>query len=365
MMRYNIDCQSIRIGKFIKIGFFVPLANSSPLWSRWVFIGIGVLLSFTVLLTIPGILLIIMGLTRHVSVCPVCGQDITYSAGMKVVTCCYCYQRLLVKEGVLTSLDGKTHHAAAKPETKERPNNRSREVMIWIGIFLFLVLFMKDLIVPFLINVVILFIASGIAYPIASVVNSASKNKYKDSLDIFKKTFVWSALLLVLSLIIYGFTSLSTTDKTVTRPSAVPAQTQITKSIEKPKVIPTKAVSTSAAQGKPQCDPAQLLGSEFDACLQKNYPLPATMKADNTYLYITNPTNIKWTGCSMEQANGDYQMNGYDSFDVTAGSTESVEWGRMTDQNGSRFIYLQTQPGVINITCFEGKEMHESSFRGF
>ncbi len=115
----------------------------------------------------------------------------------------------------------------------------------------------------------------------------------------------------------------------------------------------------------PKCDVATMDGTQFDLCLRHNFPLPAIVKTNGVVLYITNPQTVDWTGCNVESADGVFAMNGYDSFNVPAGETESLGWGRLTDENGNRLNYLQKQPGPINITCFIGKQQYEGQFQGF
>jgi len=193
----------------MNIGFLVPIPTSFSPNTRWGFIVIGVLLSCTIILTIPGIILVIIGVTLPKGTCPVCNNDIAYNLGVKALTCCFCHHRLLIKEGIFSTVEGKSHHSALKQKVKDLPHKKSNEVFIWVGIFLFMAIFLKSVILGFLINMVLLFIASGILYPIFYGIHRASKSEYSNAQNIFnKKLFTWSALLLVFSLVIYGFTAI-------------------------------------------------------------------------------------------------------------------------------------------------------------
>ncbi len=134
----------------------------------------------------------------------------------------------------------------------------------------------------------------------------------------------------------------------------------------KPTVTAKKEVATPTPTGKtPTCDVATMDGTQFDLCLRHYFPLTAVVKTDGISLFITNPQTVDWTGCNVESSDGVYMMNGYDSFDIQAGGTESLGWGRLTDESGNRLNYLQKQPGPINITCFIGKQQYEGQFQGF
>lgn len=127
----------------------------------------------------------------------------------------------------------------------------------------------------------------------------------------------------------------------------------------------TSALTATPTGTNQLCDVATMDGTEFDRCLRLHYPLPATVKTNGISLFITNPQNVDWTGCSVQTDDGTYEMNGYDNFNIPAGETESLGWGRLVDGDGNRLNYFQKQPGPIDISCFVGKQLHESQFQGF
>ncbi len=175
--------------------------------------------------------------------------------------------------------------------------------------------------------------------------------------------------ILVISLIFFGLTyhSNPTLKSSVTvvnpndslsqkvdKPSSV--ETETSKRITNPNPSPSDWISN------PECP---LSVPDFDACLRDKYPLKAKVRADSLALYITNTQNVVWTNCNVSLADGSFGMNLFDKFTIGAGTTTSVSWGRLVNDNGDRFDYFKKQPGAVDIICVVNHEQHNSQYSGY
>ena len=99
--------------EIMRIGLLLPIPSSFPVGIKKFLIVIGIILCLTIIGIVPGIIFLVYGFVIPAmmtkSVCPVCENKLLHK-GSGAITCYYCHTRLLIKNGILTTLEGKTHH---------------------------------------------------------------------------------------------------------------------------------------------------------------------------------------------------------------------------------------------------------------
>lgn len=203
-----------------------------------------------------------------------------------------------------------------------------------------------------------------------------------------KKIAAFFSLSVVVNFVLFGLTvpsknkeqsaipiTITPASQLIISPTSLPSPTTVspTESVS-PTILPTSLVTKSDVPSpnptstnwieNPLCDNTKEYTS-LDSCLRDKYPLNAKVKKDALALYITNPEKVSWTSCRVWLDDGSYGMNLFDSFDISAGSTTRVTWGRLTDDNGNRFNYYKTQPEQIDISCAVNHERHQSQYGDF
>jgi DNA-directed RNA polymerase subunit RPC12/RpoP len=97
------------------MNILVPITGSFPLSIKKFFIGVGFALCLTIIGILPGVILIIIGkiipslMTE--AACPACKNKLLFGNKNGACNCFYCHTRLLIKNGVLTTIDRKIYYA--------------------------------------------------------------------------------------------------------------------------------------------------------------------------------------------------------------------------------------------------------------
>lgn len=102
----------------MRIGFLIPIQGSFPLGLKKFLIVTGIVLCITIIGIVPGLIILIYSAVLPSimiqGICPVCENELLYGKKNGACNCYYCHVRLLVKDGVFTTIKGKTHSSLVK-----------------------------------------------------------------------------------------------------------------------------------------------------------------------------------------------------------------------------------------------------------
>src|SRR5258708_13904260 len=114
----------------MRIGLLLPIPSSFPLGLKKLLIGTGIVFCITIIGILPGIIFLILGFvlpaTMTKGVCPVCENELFYGNKNGACTCYYCHTRLLIKNSVLTTIDGKIHPSVTNLVIREASSKKDR-----------------------------------------------------------------------------------------------------------------------------------------------------------------------------------------------------------------------------------------------
>src|SRR5437667_10529491 len=130
----------------MRIGFLLPIPSSFPVGIKKFLIVTGIILCVSIIGIVPGLILLIYGVVLPsimiMGVCPVCENKLLYGKKNGACTCYYCHTRLLIKNSVLVTINGKVRPSLATPIIKEAPPKKgtpwyktTAETVIFLIIF--------------------------------------------------------------------------------------------------------------------------------------------------------------------------------------------------------------------------------------
>lgn len=307
----------------MNLGLLLPVPSSYPLGIKKLLIVTGIVLCLTIIGIVPGLVFIIVGflipslMTK--GVCPVCENELFYGQKNGACTCYYCHKRLLIKNGILTTIDGKIHHSIVKTVVKEASPQQSTPWYKTTGATIALLIFL---------------------FPVGLF----TMWKYMKWNNAIKWVITGVLILFILP------KNNSETNSTTSKPVPTKAEVQeVKRKAEKPTPVPTEDCSQSV-------NPQMCIRMEIN----REPKLDATTQLTNAGLVVTNNGDIDWRLCTVTigsaiNDNTAYEVSGWD-IKFPAHQTTTVPWGDFTQDNGNRFNYYTTQPNDIELDCSVNSE---------
>ena len=242
-------------------------------------------------------------------------------------------------------------------QVSKEPNKKQallKQVLLWVGVFVFMAVFLKSVMIPFVVIMVLVLFTSSVAYPILYLLNRANGNRYAKKLSLAKLIFLRSILIFLFGFIIAvaTYTPNAETKDTETQLSPTPTQIQAkktSKGTEKPTPEPTEDCSQSV-------NPQMCIRMEIN----REPKLNATTQLTNAGLVVTNNDSADWRLCdvtigSAENIDTAYEVSGWD-IGFPAHQVTTIPWGNFTQDNGNRFNYYEREPQDIELDCSVNKE---------
>lgn len=182
-----------------------------------------------------------------------------------------------------------------------------------------------------------------------------------------KRATIFYGIAIIVFFILIGITAPSS--QTVNKNTSTVSSTE---GVKKPS--PTKPSDTPTPTSTDPCHEYQ--GTDkWQECNQLNIAtslgaepkLDATVRFENTYLSITNNTDIEWDGCIAYIPNYLDKDPYYNTTGIVIKphQTGEIAWADLTRDSGERFNYYTTKPQSIQLICnlkTTGKEANKIFF---